>query len=421
MKAGRASSATSHGDRLDELAAAWRSALRAELPSAVRLRQELHADPRLSGSENDTAARLEAELGDRVAMHRIADSGRIGRLGPSTGGAVGVRAELDALPLTELTGVPFAATNGAMHACGHDVHQAALVAFIRAADHLELPVGLVPILQPREETYPSGAHQIVQEGGLERFQVHHVIGAHVHPGVPRGAVAIGGGYINAAADEIEISLQGRGGHGAYPHQAADPVAAIAQIALGLPEVVRRTISPMNPAVISVGTLSAGEGAANVLPSSARLLASMRTTAPKDRELLFSAVQHLAMRTAEAYGTEAVVHMHQNMPVLINDAHLASDADDWLARLGVDGAEPMRSLGGDDFSYYCDEVPSIMCFAGVETAGLPGPDGAYAPTLHHPRFLPTEDAVGLVASAFLAGYCAAAERILGIAHHRRVVP
>lgn len=108
----------------------------------------------------------------------------------------------------------------------------------------------------------------------------------------------------------------------------------------------------------------------MLPSSARLLASMRTTAPKDRELLFAAVQHLAVRTAEAYGTEAVVHMHQNMPVLINDAHLASDADDWLARLGVDGAEPMRSLGGDDFSYYCDEVPSIMCFAGVETAGLP---------------------------------------------------
>jgi amidohydrolase len=398
--------------RLTDLAQRWNRALERELPAAIALRRDLHRAPCLSGAEHPAARRIADALHDLVQFDTVADAGGVGRLGPAAGPAVGIRAELDALPVTELSGAPYASTNGAMHACGHDVHQAALVALVRAADGLDLPLGIVALLQPREESYPSGALDMVESGVLDRFEVAHVIGAHVHPGVRLGAVASGAGFINAAADEIEIRVSGRGGHAAYPHEATDTVAAIAQIATAIPEVVRRTVSPLRPAIISIGTLSAGEGAANVLPAEARIFATMRTTDPSDREPLFDAVRHMAERVAGAYGARAAVTRVEGEPALINDAALASGADDWLARLGVDGAEPMRSLGADDFSYFCAAVPSLMMFVGVDT---PGHDSQ--PSLHDARFLPDDAAVAAVARALLAGYLAAAERILGIEHHR----
>ena len=397
---------------LTELAARWSAALDRQLPAAERLRGKLHAQPRLSGDEHDTTARIADELESVLHFLPVAGSGAVGRVGPASGPSVALRAELDALPVTERTGARFAAANGAMHACGHDVHQAALVALLRASAGLELPVGLVALLQPREESYPSGALDMLREGALQQHEVAHVIAAHVHPGVPTGAVASGGGFINAAADEIEVRVEGRGGHGGYPHEGSDTVAAIAHIAIGIPEVIRRTVAPLHPAIISVGTLSAGEGAANVLPAEARLLATMRTTDPADREPLFRAVREMAERTAEAFGTRAVVERTEGEPVLLNDPLLALGADDWLARLGVDGAETMRSLGADDFSYFSEAVPSLMMFVGVETAGQEP-----QPALHHPRFLPGDEAVGAVARALLGGYLAAAERVLGIEHHR----
>lgn len=400
---------------LTELAARWNAALERELPAAAQLRRELHAQPRVAGDEHATTARITHALSDLILFESIADSGAVGRFGPADGPSIALRAELDALPVTELTGAPFAATNGAMHACGHDVHQAALVALVRAAQGLELPLGIVALLQPREESYPSGALDIVREGILDRFGIAHVIGAHVHPGVRVGAVASGGGFINAAADEIEIRIEGRGGHAAYPHEASDTIAAIAHIAIAIPEVIRRTISPLRPAIISIGTLAAGEGAANVLPAHARLFATMRTTDPVDRDPLFRAVSLMAQRTAESFGTRAVVTRVEGEPALINDSGLAAGADDWLASLGVDGAVPMRSLGADDFSYYCDAVPSLMLFVGVHTPGEDPPPG-----LHHPRFLPDDESVGTVARALLAGYLAATERVLGIQRHRQAL-
>lgn len=398
--------------RLSELAVNWNAALAEALPAAQALRRDLHADPCVSGSEHPARDRLVDALRDVAAFAPLADAGAVGRVGPLAGPAVALRAELDALPIAEQTDAPFAAHNGAMHACGHDVHQAALVALLRAARGLDLPLGLVGLLQPREESYPSGALEMVEAGVIGRHDIAHVIGAHVHPGVRTGSVAVAGGFINAAADEIEIRVEGRGGHGAYPHEASDAVATIAHIALGIPEAVRRTVSPLRPALISIGTLTAGEGAANVLPPRARIFATMRTTDPADRSALLQAVRAMAERVAEGFDTIATVTMTEGEPALINDHALASGADDWLARLGVDGAEPMRSLGADDFSYFCEAVPSIMMFAGVETAGLDP-----QPALHHPRFLPGDEAVGLVARALMAGYLAAAEQVLGIEHHR----
>lgn len=390
---------------LDTLSERWAELLREEIPRAVELRRQLHADPRLSGDEEQTAVAVEQALG--IELERIAETGRIGRVGPVGGRAVLLRAELDALPLTEATGAAYASGTGAMHACGHDVHLAALVAVVLASRHLELPVGLVPLLQPREETYPSGARDCVESGALRRYDVAAAIGAHVHPAVPCGTVATGAGVVNAAADEIEIVVRGRGGHGAYPHRAADPVSAAAHIVLALPELVRRTVSPMQPATLSVGHLQAGEPSANVLPTEARILATMRTTSGWDRERIQAELRRLATGQADAFGVTAQVTVTAGEPVLYNEPGLVQRMDEWLARTGRGTTEPMRSLGADDFSYFGEQVPSVMSFVGVRVDGHEEP-----PELHHPEFLPTDDAVLDVAVALVAGYLAAAELILG---------
>lgn len=389
---------------LVDLRRRWVDLVREEAGAAIELRHRLHAQPCLSGAEEPAAALIEHALG--IPMERIAETGRIGRVGPEGGSSVLLRAELDALPLTEATGVDWTSTNGVMHACGHDVHQAALVAVVRAARALDLPTGLVTLLQPREETYPSGARDCVESGALGRYGVAAAIGAHVHPSVPPGTVATGAGVVNAAADQIEIMVRGRGGHGAYPHRAADPVAAIAHIVLAMPELVRRTVSPMRPAVMSVGHLQAGEPSANVLPSEARVLATLRTTTAADRSRIQDEVRRLATCQAEAFGLSAEVTITAGEPVLYNDPDLVERMDDWLVRGGLQVTEPMRSLGADDFSYFGERVPSVMSFVGVTVDGHPHP-----PELHHAEFLPTDAAVLDVADTLVAGYLAVAERLL----------
>jgi len=398
--------ATSLADRLGQLQGQWLARLDEELPAALDLRNRLHAAPELSGQEHMTAAAVEQAM--ELELEVVAGTGRVGRIGPEDGPAVLLRGELDGLPVSEETGSAFASTNGCMHACGHDVHLAALAAVVRAARTLDLPVGLVPLLQPREETYPSGALDFVHSDAFDRLKVRAAVGAHVHPSIPLGAVATGEGVVNAAADEIEIQLHGQGGHGAYPHHAVDPVAAASHIVLALPELVRRTVSPMRPATISVGHLQAGEASANVLPGSARILATMRTTDEGDRRRVQEQVRRLVEHQAAAFGLGAEVTVTAGEPVLFNDPDLVTHIDRWLDAVTAEVTEPMRSLGADDFSYYADLVPSVMCFVGVRTEGV-----GTTPPLHHPRFLPTDEAVSHVARAMVCGYLGAAEGLLAL--------
>lgn len=391
------------GEGLLDLRTRWSQALTAELPAALALRRRLHEQPHRSGDEEPTARVVEEALG--LSMTRVAQTGRAGRLGPSDGPAVLVRAELDGLPVEEQTGVDFASTNGSMHACGHDVHLAALTAVVRAARGLQLPVGLVPVLQPREETYPSGALDVVESGLLAEQSVQAAVGVHVHPGVPEGQVATGAGAVNAAADEIVITVNGVGGHGAYPHEAADPVTAMAHIVLALPDVVRRTVSPMRPATVSVGHVVAGDASANVLPATARVLATLRTTDEQDRSNVQQAIRRLVEHHAAAYDTDGEVSVIGGEPALYNDPDLVDRVDAWLWRSGTYVTEPMRSLGADDFSYFCAAVPSVMCFVGVGAR-----DGTGGPSLHHPRFLPGDDAVAAVARTYLDAFLGAAELV-----------
>ena len=373
----------------------------AALPRATELRREIHRHPDLGGSEGPTTARLSDALG--LAATPLADTGFHVRLGPG-GPSVAIRAELDALPVTEATDVDWASRNAAMHACGHDVHMAGVFAVLEAAKSLDLPVGMVGLFQPREECQPSGAPDVLDSGVLASEEIGAVIGAHVQPRVARGVISTGVGGVNAAADAFDIVVRGHGGHGAYPHVTVDPMPILAAITLGLHELVGRSINPVRPALITVGKIDAGT-VHNVIPEFGSLHGIIRTMHAEDRAHLHADIRRLAEHTAAARGATAEVHLLRGDPVLSNDRELVHATDGLLTALGLTVAEdPFRSLGADDFSHYGLRVPIVMIFVGTgEESGTRHDVG-----LHHPRYLPADDSVRQVAIALAAGWVAGAE-------------
>lgn len=380
------------------------------LPQAQQLRRELHRHPNLGGGERPTADRLRRAL-PGVRATRVADTGFLVRVGPDAGPSVAVRAELDALPVIEQTQVPWASTNDAMHACGHDVHMAAAWALVQAARRIpDLPAALVGIFQPREEVQPSGGEDVAASGLLTRHDVRAVVGVHVQPRVPAGVASTGTGGVNAAADEFDIVVHGQPGHGAYPHVTIDPIPILATIVLGLQELIGRTVDPVRPALITVGQIRAG-ATHNIIPASGSLHGIIRTMHDDDQEHLHAAIRRLAEHTARARGARAEVRIITGDPVLHNDSRLVQTVDPLLTRSGMLVAhEPFRSLGADDFSHYAKVAPSLMVFVG--TGRGPTTDGRHEIGLHHPQFLPDEDSVTRAAAALAAGYIGGA-RLAGV--------
>jgi amidohydrolase len=376
-----------------------RAALHAKLPAAYTLRRELHAEPYVSGREEPTLKRMLDALPEGTALERVAGTGALLRIG-GEGPAVGVRGELDALPIMEETGVPWASSNGAMHACGHDVHLAALVALARAIERVRAPAPLVAVLQPREESYPSGALEIVESGALQRHQVGAMVAAHVQPVLDAGETACTPGAVNASSDEFTLTVRGRPGHAAYPHLARDPVLALAQIIVAAQQIVSRDSDPMTPTVITFGTVSAGT-APNAIPEEAFARGTLRTMSEPWRHQLHDRFRAVVEGVARVHGCEVEVRILPGEPVLVNDTRLAEETGYIL----VDAAHHMpvllRSCGADDFAHFASVVPSLMLFVGTDTeAGL-----------HSPYFLPGDEAVEAVAESLLSAYLAAA-RVIG---------
>jgi amidohydrolase len=379
---------------IEELREVLDAGLAAELDDAISLRHELHAAPDLSGVEGPTARRVAAALGDPGAP-QVAGTGRLLRIGPATGPSVAVRGELDGLPVTEQTGVAWAARAGAMHACGHDVHLAALTAFGRAARAVELPVALLAVLQPREETFPSGALDIVDAGVLQAHRACAVIGVHLQHALPSGTIGAATGPVNAASDELQIVVTGTAGHAGYPHLAVNPVPALCAAVLALQQAASRLTDPTHTVALSVGAVTAGR-AANVIPETATALASLRTFDAADRTRLHEALAEIVASTSAGYGCRGELKITLGEPPLVNDPQLTTASWPWLSRAGFRVADDFRSCGADDFSYYSQCAPALMLFTGT-----PG-----TTTLHHPKFLPPDEMVGEVARAMLAGYLGA---------------
>ena len=373
--------------------------LEEELPRAFELREKLHAIPEPSHEEHATSGLAADALGSG-SMESVARTGLLARVGPP-GEAIAVRAELDALPIQEETGASFASTNGFMHACGHDVHMAALVALFRATGRIEgsLRKPLAAVFQPSEEAYPSGADLVVREGVLE--ETGAVVAAHVHPDVPWGSVSLEAGPVNASSDNLRITIEGSGGHGAYPHRAHDPILALSHTVVALQSLVSRRLDPTHAAVFNVGWIRAGS-AENIIPGIAEAGGTLRALDPEDREPLRTIACEIVENTARAHGCVARIEVTEGEPATVNDPALAEAAHSLLSEAGFEPAPPMRSCGSDDFGFYGQKSPTLMLFVGIKD----GPDTPNVP-LHHPRFLPPGEAVGAVARAQAVAFTAAA--------------
>jgi amidohydrolase len=372
-----------------------------ELAQAVALRHRLHEQPELAHQEQRTAAIVAEAL--PVACAKVAGTGRLARIGPDAGRVLAIRAELDGLPIHEQTSAPFSAGGDTMHACGHDVHMAALVAFVRAAQALgdALPAPLLAIFQPSEEAFPSGAEQLARDPQLTEHRPAAVLAAHVHPELPWGAVALDAGAVNASSDSVEIVVEGEPSHAAYPHHGRDPVLAIAQIVVTLHALASRRIDPLGPTVLNVGVLEGG-GAENVIPARARARATIRALRAQDRAALRELVAQVVGGVAAAHGCRGSAELVPGEPPLENDPQIVAQARALLAQAGLAAAPEWRSCGSDDFSFFGEVAPVAMAFVGLD-----GAPGFTARPLHHPELLPPDEAVGAVARAQAVLYAGAA--------------
>lgn len=370
----------------------------AEKDWLVELRRELHGDPELSFEEERTAQRLEKALEalGPASMERVAGTGVVARFEGRDRGApvVAVRGDIDALPIQEETGLPYASRNaGVMHACGHDVHAAWAVA--AAALLAKEPAGgdVLVVLQPAEEL-GQGAEAILESGLLSGVQA--IFGGHVDRRFAVGEVVVQPGPLAAAADEFVIELTGQGGHGARPHLGHDPVVAAAAIVQALQTVVSRRNDPGLPAVVTVGELHAGT-ASNIIPETARLTGTLRSTTPGTRALLDTEVRHIAESVAHVHRVEARVSVRRGTPPIVNDeresAWVQEVAADLLGEAGVLPL-PEVNMGGEDFSFYMETIPG--CFFRV---GAREPGGVVIGA-HTPRFHAAEEAI-FIGGAVLA--------------------
>jgi amidohydrolase len=384
----------------EELLARLLQGVERELPRAVELRHRLHEHPELAHAEERTAAAVAAEL--PVPCEPAAGTGRIARIGAREAPGVAVRAELDAVPVRERTGAPFSSNGEAMHACGHDVHMAALVALARAAGEIadELPAPLIALFQPSEEAYPSGAEELAR-GELATAPPAAVVAAHVHPELPWRSVALDPGAVNASCDAVEIVVEGEPSHGAYPHLGRDPVLALAQIVVALHAQLGRRIDPLAPASLTVGSLEAGT-AENVIPAQARARALLRAHRHSDRAALRKMVAEVAAGVASANGCSARVELVEGEPALENDAGIVSRARALLGGAGLAAAPEWRSCGSDDLAFFGALSPLAMAFVGLD-----GADGFAPRPLHHPELLVPDEAVGAVARVQAVLYLAGA--------------
>ncbi len=347
-----------------------------DLEAAVALRRQIHANPELGYQEFATSD-LVAERLQRwgYAVHRgLGGTGVVGSLRCGGGQrSMGIRADMDALPIQETTGLPWASRNpGRMHACGHDGHTATLLA---AAQLLAATKGfdgtLHLIFQPAEEGL-QGARKMVEEGLFERFPCDAVFAYHNEPGFAAGRFGFLPGVIYSSSDVVDITLHGKGGHAAMPHSAVDPIVVAAHLVLALQTLVSREVDPNDMAVVTVGSLHGGE-APNVIPGSAQLKLSVRARRPEVRALLRERITAMAHAQAAVHGARAEVDYHWNLPPCINDRAVTEFAQQ-VAReeMGEPALIPdMAPLqASDDFAFMLNAVPGCYFIVG-NGDGKPG--------------------------------------------------
>ena len=348
---------------------------------AVAIRHRLHRIPELGFAETKTAALVRQELDAIGIPHTdgVADAptATVATFGDESKPCVALRADLDALPITEETGLDYASEHpGRMHACGHDGHTATLLGAAAVLKELaaDLPVCVKLLFQPAEEG-GGGGERMVRAGVLDGRvgpPVAAIFGLHGWPGLPVGTVSTRPGPLLASTDTFEVTFRGRGGHAAFPHYGSDPVLAAASAVVSLQQFVSREIDPTEPAVVSVTQLSAGT-ARNIIPDTATIAGTARTLSPEARALVRESIARRCAGVAAAGGCSAELRWTPGYPPTVNDPAMADRVAAVARRtLGPDAFVPAArpTMGGEDFSYYLEKVPGCFFMLGVRPPGRP---------------------------------------------------
>lgn len=357
--------------RVTDLAAAG-------LDHSVRRRRHLHAHPELSFAEHATQRYIAAQLREmNVPYREIAGTGLIAEVrGAGAGPTVALRADIDALPIREANEVPYASTvPGVMHACGHDVHTASLLGVADILRQLtDRFAGTVRLLfQPGEEKLPGGATHMIRDGALRDPVPTAIFGQHVHPPLAAGRVGFRPGIYMASTDELYLTVHGRGGHGAMPHNAVDPIVITAQIITAVQQLISRHTDPTLPAVLTFGSIVSDGGATNVIPNRVKLLGTLRTLDEAWRKELHHRLDRLVTGVAAALGGRATLEIGHGYPFLRNDEALTRFAYDEARRFLTEDRVvelPIR-MTGEDFAFYTHELPACFYRLGVGGPSLGG--------------------------------------------------
>lgn len=354
------------------------------LDGLVAFRRDLHAHPELLYDVHRTAEKIAEALRaagvDEVATG-IGRSGVVavihGKDGPN-GRAIGLRADMDALPIQEETGAPWASTMpGTMHACGHDGHATMLLGAARhLAENRNFSGTVYAVFQPAEEG-GAGAKAMIDDGLFERFPMQEIYGLHNRPNVPLGTFAIAAGPVMGSVDMLTIRVQGVGGHAAFPHNAVDPVPAVGALIQAVQTIVSRSIDPLHSAVVSITAIHGGD-AFNVISPVFELRGTVRTLDAGVRDSIEARLSELVAGIAAAWGLTITLDYERSYPVTVNDAEKVAEAARAASSVAgqanvVTNARP--GLGGEDFAFMLECCPGAMIFAGN------GPSAG----LHHPKY------------------------------------
>lgn len=394
----------------------WQALGEAALPDTIALRRNIHAEPEIGLHCPKTTAKLKAALaGLPLEIHdststtgfvAILRGGR--RQVGDNGRTVLLRGDMDALPMTEETGLDFASTiPGAMHACGHDAHSAMLAGAARAlcARKDDLPGTIVFMFQPGEEGH-HGARWMIEDGLLDVARPDAAFALHISPNSPAGVFVGREGPLLASTDTLIANIKGAGGHAAMPHDCIDPIPVACEIVTALQSFVARRIPVADPAVLTITQIHAGSSH-NIIPDCVRLMGTLRTLSDGTREKARAAFRQIATDICNAHGCTAEITIDEGYPVTFCDARATALMRDLATTIsGEEGWSPMPApmMGGEDFSYVLREIPGAMAFVGVAP---PGSDPKTNPPLHNTRMMIEES----VMARGIAMHCALAERFL----------
>jgi amidohydrolase len=354
----------------------------ATIERTIEVRRLIHRFPEAGFEEERTARLVERELDALGIPHRrVAKTGVVGVISGTRPGAVAaLRADMDALPITEQSGEPFSSEiPGMMHACGHDAHTAMLLGAARelSASRDELAGKVVLLFQPAEEG-PGGALPMIEEGALDDPQVDAVAMLHVDNRFETGTLGIAPGPVNAAADELYLTVRGVGGHGAAPHRAVDPIPCAAAVVLALQNIAAREIDPLASVVVTIGTIEGGYRN-NVIADKVALSGTIRTFDPQVRSSIEGRVRRIVDGIVAAYNCSAEIRLVYGYPPVVNDAQLATEfAAYMMERSTIPIVKPAPTMGAEDFAYFAQRVPGLLMRLGIRNEAIGSVHSGHSP-------------------------------------------